>query len=360
MNYARTLLLPALIELNVEAVDLEDVLSEDIFWIRNEINRSFFAGKKILVSGGAGFIGSYLCEAMTDDETQVTCLDNFSTGMARNLNNLIGKGNFKLIRKDSSSFEGIEKYDYVFHLASRASPEEYGQHPVDTLLANSVGSLKLLELARKSDAIILFASTSEIYGDAKVVPTPESYWGNVNPIGPRSCYDEAKRFGEALFTAYRGEYGLDTRIVRIHNTYGPRLRGDGIYARALARFIFQALEGNRITIYGDGKQTRSFCYITDTVRALIKMVETEKAKGEVINIGSPVETTIFELAQKVLELTNSNSEITFCALPEDDPTRRCPNIKKAKDVLNWIPKIDLDQGLRRTIKWFKTSRDTVK
>jgi len=211
----------------------------------------------------------------------------------------------------------------------------------------------VLEFARRSDARVLYTSSSEVYGDTKVVPTPEDYWGNVNPVGMRSCYDEGKRFGEALFMAYYREYGLDIRIARIFNTFGPRLREDGAYARALSRFIAQALSNRDITVYGDGKQTRSFCYVSDTITALLLQLMSERAKGDVINVGNPDEITILGLAEKIKELTKSKSRITFQPLPPDDPKRRCPNIGKAKGILGWQPRVTLDEGLIKTIKWFE-------
>ena len=335
---------------------IDNIVSEDIKRIVNEMNDVFPEGKDILVTGGAGFIGSHLCDVLVEPGANVTCLDDFSTGLTANIDHLLGKSNFRLVKEDVSNFDGTEKYDYVLHFASRASPEEYQLNPIKTLLANSLGSYRMLELARTCDATILFGSSSEVYGDAKVIPTPETSWGNVNPIGLRSCYDEGKRFGEALFMAYHRQYGLDVRVVRIHNTYGPRLRADGYYARALSRFVFQALKGEDITVYGDGMQTRSFCYITDTLRGLLQAVVVEEAEGETINIGSPVETTILDLAQRIRELIGSKSRITFHQFPEDDPKRRCPDITKAKRILNWAPKISLGEGLDRTIRWFRLSK----
>jgi UDP-glucuronate decarboxylase len=333
---------------------LTEVIAEDIDRVLSKSCISNFDGKKVLVSGGSGFIGSYICESLVRAGALVTCLDNFATGRKEYLSNILYKDSFKLVNADVNNFETTEKYAFIFHLASRASPEEYQINPVDTLMANSIGSMKLLDLARKTDSKILFASTSEVYGDSQVIPTPESYWGNVNPIGPRSCYDEGKRYGEALFMAYFREFGTDNRIVRIHNTYGPRLRADGFYARAVSRFIFKALRGEEITIYGDGTQTRSFCYISDTVRALFEVMIRAQAKGEVINIGSSDETSILELAEKIITLTNSKSRIVFCPLPQDDPKRRCPDISKANRLLGWMPEVDLDSGLRRSIEWLKT------
>jgi len=229
-------------------------------------------------------------------------------------------------------------------------------HPIETLRASSLGSVNMAELARKLDATILFASTSEIYGDAELVPTPETYWGKVNPVGPRSCYDEGKRFAEALFMAYYKQHGLNVRIGRIFNTFGPRLREDGLYGRAMSRFITQALKNKPITIFGDGKQTRSFCYITDTVTGLTSLTLSEKAEGEVVNIGNDQETTILQLAEKIRQLTKSKSKLTYHLLPKDDPKRRCPDTSKMLNLLGLKPKISLEQGLERTIKWFAESQ----
>jgi UDP-glucuronate decarboxylase len=241
-------------------------------------------------------------------------------------------------------------------MAGHASPEEYQVHPIETLQASSFGSAAMAELARKNDATVLLASTSEVYGDADVVPTPESYWGKVNPIGPRSCYDEGKRFAEALLLAYHKQYGLDVRIPRIFNSYGPRLREDGLYGRAMSRFISQALANMPITVYGDGKQTRSFCYITDTVSALMLLTDSDKARGKVVNVGNPQEVTILELAEKIRKLTECDSPLTFYPLPKDDPKRRCPDTTELEKLTWWKPKISLEEGLKRTIAWFSSRR----
>lgn len=331
---------------------IDDIVLEDVQWVINDLKPGVFRDKHVLVTGGAGFIGSYLCDVLVELGARVACLDNFSTGLIKNIDHLIERGNFKLIKDDVSNFESEERYDYILHLASRASPEEYQLHPIETLLANSYGSHRMLELARKHDSRILFASSSEVYGDAEVIPTPETYWGNVNPVGVRSCYDEGKRFGEAFFMAYYREYRLDTRIVRIHNTYGPRLRADGDYARALSRFILQALTGENLTVYGDGSQTRSFCYIRDTVLGILLALGNESAKGEVVNIGYPREVSILHLAKMVRDAVGCNSQITFHSLPEDDPKRRLPDVEKAKKVLGWEPKTGLEEGLKRTVSWY--------
>jgi UDP-glucuronate decarboxylase len=241
-------------------------------------------------------------------------------------------------------------------MAGHASPDEYQAHPIETLRTSALGSFGMAELARKNDATVLFASTSEIYGDTEVIPTPETYWGKVNPIGPRSCYDEGKRFAEALLMAYSKQYDLNVRIPRIFNSYGPRLREDGLYGRALSRFILQALTNQPITVYGDGKQTRSFCYITDMVAGLILLTTNSKAKGEAVNVGNTKEVTIIELAKKVEKITKCKSAIEFHPLPKDDPKRRCPDTTKLQKLVGWQPNVSLDDGLCRTIAWFLKKR----
>ena len=306
-----------------------------------------FSGKRILVTGGAGFIGSWMCDVLVHTGANIDCLDNFSTGKMSNVKHL--KGRIRLIQTDVESAELSGAYDYILHLSSRASPEEYQRHPVETLTANSIGTLKVLEHARKHGSTFVLASTSEVYGDAQVVPTPESYFGNVNPIGLRSCYDEGKRFAEALCMAYFRENKVRVRIVRIFNSYGPRIREDGRYARALPRFLRQALSGNPITIYGDGKQTRSFCYVTDTVRGVLKLAVRKGLDGEVFNVGNTMEITILELARTIIRVAGSHSTIRFMPPAQDDPRRRCPDIKKANELLGWTPQISLESGLARLI-----------
>jgi len=335
---------------------MDPITLEDIERIKRDLKRANFEGKRGLVTGGAGFIGSWLCDVLVRLDAGVACLDNLSTGIMRNINHLVGNPKFKFMNADVCTFETKDELDYIFHLASHASPEEYQKHPIETLQTNSLGSANMAELARKQDANILFASTSEIYGDAEIVPTPETYWGNVNPIGPRSCYFEGKRFAESLFMAYHKQYGLNVRIARIFNSFGPRLREDGLYGRAVSRFIKRALANKPIPIYGDGTQTRSFCYITDTVAGLMLLVLNEKAEGEVVNIGSPQETTILQLAKKIKELARSKSRLTFHPLPEDDPKRRSPDTSKMEKLLRWKPKVGLEQGLKRTIMWFERAQ----
>jgi UDP-glucuronate decarboxylase len=342
---------------------IDSIISEDIETITRGLNQAFFEGKKALVTGGAGFLGSYLCDVLVKLKADVTCLDNFSTGIDANVDHLAKAENFRVINCNVSTFMTDQTFDYFFHFASRVSPEDYQLHPIDTLLTNSLGSHRMLELALRSKSRIILASTSEVYGDPKTIPTPEDYWGNVNPVGIRSCYDEGKRFSEALFMAYNREYKLNMRIARIHNTYGPRMRGDGAYARALPRFILQAMKGDDITVYGDGLQTRSFTYVSDTIRGILSAFYSNKTRGEVFNIGNPQETTILDLAKKIKEAINDNASIKFCPLPADDPKRRRPDIKRAKNILYWYPKVGLDQGLLRTIEWFrrqKTNLQTTK
>ena len=332
---------------------IDQIILEDIERIKQDVRKRDFEGKKVLVTGGAGFIGSWICDVLVCLDAEVACLDNLSTGKKNYIDHLLDKPKFQFFNEDVCTFKSGERYDLIFHLASHASPEEYQQNPIETLRTNSLGSQNIAELARKLDATVLFASTSEVYGDAEVIPTPESYWGNVNPVGPRSCYFEGKRFAEALFMAYHRQYGLDVRIARIFNSYGPRLREDGLYGRAVSRFIMQALANQPITVYGDGKQTRSFCHVADTVSGLMLLSASKEACGKVVNIGNSEEIMILELAQRIKKLIDSGSPLTFHPLPEDDPQKRCPAINLAKKLLGWEPKISLGEGLKRTIAWFQ-------
>ncbi|PIP51947.1 NAD-dependent dehydratase [Candidatus Beckwithbacteria bacterium CG23_combo_of_CG06-09_8_20_14_all_47_9] len=317
---------------------------------------------QILVAGGAGFIGSHLCQSLLKDGYRVICIDNFLTGKKANVAPLLAHPKFLLINTDVSKPlpEALieEKLDYIFHLASPASPNSlsplsYMNLPLETMDANSLGTRRLLRLARKHKAKFLFASTSEVYGDPQVHPQPETYWGYVNPIGIRSCYDEAKRFGEALTMVYIRRFKLNARIVRIFNTYGPRM--DIKDGRAVANFIVQALTNQPITIYGQGKQTRSFCYVDDLVTGLKKALLTESSKGQVINLGNPEEFTVLDLAKKIKRATGSASPIKIEAmeLPEDDPEKRRPDISRAKKLLGWQPKIKFSRGLEKTIAYFR-------
>jgi UDP-glucuronate decarboxylase len=337
---------------------IDELVRRDIQTLETSLQDSLHGGlgsKKVIVTGGAGFLGSWLCDLHVSAGAEVLAVDNLSTGRIQNIDHLQNQSAFDLQNLDVATFEPRTKSDLIFHFASRASPEEYQAHPIETLAANSRGTEKLLELARRTDATFLYASTSEVYGDSELVPTPETYWGKVNPNGPRSCYDEGKRYGEALCAAYRKEYGIDVRVVRIFNTYGPRLRADGAYGRAVSRFITQALKGEDMSVFGDGSQTRSFCYVTDTISGILRMAYTDAAKGETINIGNPNEVSIIELARLIPKLVRVKSKITFKPLPADDPKRRCPDISKAKRLLDWNPRIDLNEGLQKTIEWFRTN-----
>ena len=335
---------------------IDRIIIEDIEKVKCSVKGDFFAGKKVLVTGGAGFIGSWLCDVLVSFGAEVTVIDDLSTGRTKNIDHLMGNSKFKLIKSDVCKFKGEKKFEIILHMAGHASPDEYQQHPIETLQTSALGTENMAELARKNDAVLLFASTSEVYGDAEVVPTPESYWGKVNPIGPRSCYDEGKRFAEALLVAYHKQYCLDVKIPRIFNSYGPRLREDGLYGRAMSRFILQALTNQPITVYGDGKQTRSFSYITDTVTGLMLLTASAKAKGEVVNIGNAQEVAILELANKIKEVTKCKSSVTFYPLPKDDPKRRCPDTGKLEKLVGWKPNVSFEEGLKRTITWFSQKK----
>jgi len=327
--------------------------AEEIINILQNIGSDSFTSKSILVTGGAGFLGSWLCDVFSKNNADITCLDNLSTGLLSNIEHLKTSQKFAFVNSNvDDPIKTSKKFDIIIHMASRPSPDDYVKFPVSTLNANSKGTYNILELARKFDSTVLFASTSEVYGDSQIIPTPETYWGNVNPIGIRSCYDEGKRFSESLLMAYNRQYGIDTRIVRIFNTYGPRIRADGAYGRALPRFILQALKNEKITIHGDGLQTRSFCYVTDTVEAILKCVLNKKTTTP-INVGNQQETTIIDLAKQIVAKCNSKSQIIHLQRPPDDPQRRCPDITLANTVLNWKPQITLEHGLEKTITWFK-------
>ena len=302
----------------------------------------------IVITGGSGFVGSYLCEKLINDGHEIIVVDNLLTGSTENINHLMHNENFSFIEHDVQNHIEIEnKVDYVLHFASAASPKAYTEHPVNTLKAGSVGTINTLGLAKKHEAEYLLASTSEVYGDPLISPQTEEYWGNVNPNGERSMYDEAKRFAEAAVATYSRSYDLKTKIVRIFNTYGPRMQlNDG---RVVTNFIVQALKNENITIYGDGSQTRSFSYVEDTVAGIISLMNS--SEYDVFNIGNPNEMTVGQLAEKIVELTDSTSEIKYLELPNDDPKQRKPDITKAKTKLNWEPKVNLEDGLTKTIKW---------
>lgn len=307
--------------------------------------------KQILVTGGAGFIGSHLCERLLKDGNNVICMDNYFTGRKQNVIHLLDNPYFELVRHDVT-FPYYVEVDEIYNLACPASPIHYQFDPVSTTKTSVIGAINMLGLAKRTKARILQASTSEVYGDPVVHPQEESYWGNVNPIGPRSCYDEGKRCAETLFMDYHRQNNVDIKIIRIFNTYGPRMRPDD--GRVVSNFIVQALKGEDITIYGDGKQTRSFQYIDDLVEGMIRMMASENFTGPV-NLGNPREFTMIELAEIVLKMTNSKSKLIFTPLPADDPKQRKPNISLAKEKLNgWEPNIRLEEGLVETIKYFKS------
>ncbi len=330
---------------------------------------------RVLITGGAGFLGSHLCELLIKAGHSVVCMDNFSTGRPENVAHLLGHEQFSFIKYDVCDYLHVEgSLDAVMHFASPASPQDYLDMPIATLKVGAMGTHKALGLAKAKDARFLLASTSEVYGDPLVNPQPESYWGNVNPISPRGVYDEAKRFAEALTMAYHRYHGLDTRIVRIFNTFGPRMRpNDG---RVVSNFIVQALQGKPLTVYGEGKQTRSFCYVDDLVRGIVAllMVESDRTIGErtnradflsmkskslpeslhdPVNIGNPRELTVIEIAELVLKLTKSPSTIEHHPMPVDDPKVRRPDIRKASAILGWRPQVTLDEGLQNTISYFQ-------
>ena len=304
---------------------------------------------RVLVTGGAGFLGSHLCDALLAEGHSVLAVDNLLTGRASNLLHLAGDPRFELQEHDIIEPFDYGKVDYVFHFASPASPVDYMVHGVATLKVGSLGSFNVLSLARKYGARFLLASTSECYGDPLEHPQKETYWGHVNPIGPRSVYDEAKRFSEAATMAYHRYHKLDTRVVRIFNTYGPRMQlNDG---RVIPNFMKQALRGEDLTVYGDGSQTRSFCYVSDEVEGILRLARS--SEHEPVNVGNPTEFTILECAQRVLEVTGSQSKIRYELLPQDDPRQRCPDIGKARTLLAWEPKIDLQTGLKLSLDYFR-------
>jgi len=332
---------------------MDSIIKEDIDAIIKSIDSRPFLGKKVLVSGGSGFLGSWICDVLTNIGSKVICLDNLSTGVFENVEHLKRSNDFEFEKADVCTYTRNPKVDMVFHLASRPAPEDYQKHPVETALANSEGTKQMLELARKHDSRVLFASSSEAYGDPEVFPTPESYEGKVNPLGPRSCYEEGKRFGEALCKAYHDQYDIDVRIARIFNSYGPRLRAEGFYGRVVSRFILQSLKGEDLTVFGDGSQTRSFCYVTDTVIGLLSQMGDEERGADVLNLGNENETKIIDLAKNIVEFSVTHSGLRYLPFPQGDHLRRQPDITKARKMLGWEPKVELDQGLSRTAKWFR-------
>ena len=305
---------------------------------------------RVLVTGGAGFLVSHLCERLLQNGYDVLCVDNFYTGDKQNIRHLLGNHSFELLRHDIT-FPLFVEVDQIYNLACPASPVHYQNDPVQTTKVNVHGAINMLGLAKRVKATILQASTSEVYGNPSIHPQVESYWGNVNPIGPRACYDEGKRCAETLFFDYHRQHRLEIKVARIFNTYGPRMHpNDG---RVVSNFIVQALQGNPITIYGDGAQTRSFCYVDDLVEALIMMMQSPSGFTGPVNLGNPQEFTVMELAQLIIRLTRSKSKIVRKELPKDDPERRRPDISLAKSALDWSPKVQLEQGLTRTIDFFE-------
>ncbi|HPN37237.1 MAG TPA: SDR family oxidoreductase [Melioribacteraceae bacterium] len=307
--------------------------------------------KTVVITGGAGFLGSHLCDKMIKEGYKVICIDNLLTGNIKNIEHLFGNTDFTFVKHDITNFIHVpDNVDYILHFASPASPIDYLKLPIQTLKVGSLGTHKVLGLAKEKKARILLASTSEVYGDPIVHPQKEEYWGNVNPIGPRGVYDEAKRFAEAMTMAYHRYHNVETRIVRIFNTYGPRMRlNDG---RALPAFVSQAMNGEDITVFGDGSQTRSFCYVSDLVDGIYRLLLSDVS--DPVNIGNPAEITIKQFAEEVIKLTNTSSKIIYQPLPEDDPKVRQPDITKARLLLGWEPKVDRQEGLKITIDYFKS------
>ena len=304
--------------------------------------------KRILITGGAGFIGSHLCKRLLNEGNYVICLDNFFTGRKRNIENLLPNPNFELVEHDI--IEPIDiRVDEIYNLACPASPPHYQYDPIKTMKTSVIGIINMLELAEKYNAKILQASTSEVYGDPKVHPQTETYWGNVNPIGIRSCYDEGKRCAETLISDYRRQKNINTKIIRIFNTYGPNMTHDD--GRVVSNFILQALKGEDITVYGDGSQTRSFCYVDDLIDGIVKMMDSNLS--EPVNLGNPTERTILDFAKLIIEFTGTKSKIIYKPLPSDDPTKRRPDITLAQTKLNWTPEIDINEGLKKTVAYFK-------
>jgi dTDP-glucose 4,6-dehydratase len=310
---------------------------------------------RIVITGGAGFLGSHLCDRLLALGNEVICLDNLLTGTVENISHLLGNERFRFYKHDVTEYIFIGRpVDAVMHFASPASPRDYLELPIQTLKVGALGTHKTIGLAKNQKARFLMASTSETYGDPLLNPQPETYWGNVNPIGLRGVYDEAKRFAEALVMAYHRYHGVDTRIARIFNTYGPRMRPhDG---RVVSNFIVQALQGEPLTVYGKGDQTRSFCFVEDEIEGLIRLLMLQESEDVhlPVNIGNPHELTVLEIAEKIIELTGSKSRIIFKPLPEDDPKVRRPDIRRARQLLDWTPRVSLEEGLRRTIEYFQT------
>jgi nucleoside-diphosphate-sugar epimerase len=311
------------------------------------------ANKTIIVTGGAGFIGSHICDWLIDEGEKVICVDNLVTGKKDNIKLLLRHPNFTFIEQDvSRGLKIAGPVDQIYHMSSPASPIDYQKLPIETMMVNSLGTKNMLDMANEKRARILLASTSEVYGDPEKHPQTEDYWGHVNPTGPRSCYDESKRFAEALAMSFNKMHYVDVKIARIFNTYGPRMRAND--GRVIPNFVMQALKGNDITVYGDGSQTRSFCYITDMVDGLTRLMNSGKS-GEIVNMGNPDERKVVDVAKMIRDMTSSNSKITFHPLPKDDPARRKPDIERAKDKLGWEPRVGFEAGLKKTIDWLSQS-----
>ncbi len=312
---------------------------------------------RILISGGAGFLGSHLCERLLAERHSIICLDNLKTGTGDNIAHLFSEPGFEFLRHDISQPLQVKgELDYVLHFASLASPKDYQRDPIPTLKVGALGTHHLLGVAKAAGARFLLASTSEVYGDPEVSPQPEGYWGHVNTLGPRSCYDESKRFAEAITMAYCRTHQVDVRIVRIFNTYGPRMRWDD--GRVIPAFIMQALHNEPLTVYGKGSQTRSFCYVDDLIEGIVRLMYWNPdpevgCDGRVFNLGNPEEITVLEMAREVVKSTRSKSPIVFCPLPEDDPQRRCPDITRARSVLGWTPRVSRAEGVRKTVAYFR-------
>jgi len=348
-------------------------INQDIKEIINRIEKVniTFKDKTILVTGGAGFLGSWMCDVLVEQGAYCICLDNLSSGKFENIEHLMNRNNFRFINHDISEpiyfglthhpkgicVGDIKKIDIVMHMASRASPFEFQKYPIPILKSNTLGTMNALGIVKAHNSLFFYTSTSEVYGNppSNAVPTPETYFGHVNPVGPRSCYDESKRAGEAFVKAYELQHNIRTKIVRIFNTSGPRIRSGPEFGRVIPNFIRQAINDKNITVFGDGTQTRSFTYVIDEIEGFLKIVYNDKALGEVINLGNNKEYSILELAHKIIELTNSNSKIVFKPLPVDDPVRRCPDLTKAKTILDWEPTTSLDEGLKKTIAWFRNN-----
>lgn len=323
---------------------------DEITEITSKVNASYYAEKTVLVTGGAGFLGSWLCESLLALGAEVICVDNFSSGREENIAHLRKHPHFTFMLQDVSELFFVDvPVDYVFHLASRAGPFEFAEFPIEIIRSNTIGTMHALEIAAKSRARFLFTSTSETYGEPAVFPTPETYRGNVNAVGPRGCYDEAKRCGEALCMAYLRQKGVDVRIARIFNTYGPRIRADGIYGRVIPRFLDQVVQGKPVTVFGDGLQTRCFCYVTDTIVGLLRLAAYDGCMGEVVNIGSSHEMTVLGLAQLIADVCGKETNISYHPMPQDDPTRRLPDVSKAEELLRWRAEVPVSDGVRRLL-----------